>query len=185
MFDPDSAFQSKVEATKSLEYGNLVRHLRGKEPKIIFSHISNHFVLDPVQGESVRSPKQVVADKRGTVIELNELLYPILMPLYQDLILCFYEIETDKGMIYHSQLVYRHSSKNRWVGLERTHQWLSGKLDGLVGTLNFIMENTMAHLQNHFNGTVVYRGTGLVSLSGDSKNIHDYVEKVKRFYKPE
>ncbi len=185
MFDSETAYQTLVASGDTMEYTHLIRVLKKCEPKDIFTYISGAVELEATQGLNVKSPRQVIADKCGTVIEINELLYQILMSKYHDLILCFYEIESKVGLHYHSQLMYRHDSKNRWVGLERTNQWLTGKLDYVVGTFDWVKENTAACLQSYYNGTVLYRGSGLVSLSGDCNSIQAYVEKVKRFYKPE
>lgn len=185
MFDSDSAYQVLVETGKDMDYNSLVRSLKKCEPNQIFTYVSETIKLDTVQTSHVKSSRQVVESKSGSVIEINEFLYQLLLSKYHDLILCFYEIESVTGVHYHSQLMHRHNSKNRWVGLERTNQWLQGKLDGTVATFDWIKENTATCLQNYYNGKVVYRGSGLVSLSGGCDSVHAYVEKVKRFYKPE
>lgn len=181
----EADYEDIVDGVKSREYDSFVRELRTWDSKEIFSLMSEKFEVLSTQGDRVRSPKQVFHSKRGTVVEINELLFPLLINKYQDLVLCFYEIDTPRGVAYHSQLLHRNVRNSRWVGIERTDQWLSGKLDGLVGTFDYIKDNTKQQLQKHYNGRVVYAGSGIVSLSGGGGDIASYVERVKRFYKPE
>lgn len=177
-------YESIVDGSKIQEYDKFVRELRTWDSKEIFSLMSERFEVLSAQGDRVRSPIQVFHSKRGTVVEINELLYPLLMNKYQDLILCFYEISAPRGVVCYSQLVHRNTRNSRWIGIERTDQWLSGKLDGLVGTFEYIKDNTKNQLQRHYNGRVAYAGSGIVSLTGGGGTFQNYIDKVKRFYKP-
>ena len=181
----DADYEPIAPGNKSREYDAFVRELRTWDSKEIFSHMSDHFEVLTAQGDRVRSPSQVFHSKRGTVVEINELLFPLLINKYQDLVLCFYELHTLRGAIYHSQLIHRNTRNSRWVGIERTDQWLSGKLDGLVGTFEYIRDNTKQQLQRHYNGKVVFAGSGIVSLTEGGGDLLSYLERVKRFYKPE
>lgn len=169
-------------ARKNNEYNSFKARISTMSVSEVFSEISRLITLDINYYGDVRGPLEVYHTRKGSQVEINELLFSLLHNKFSNLVLCFYQLETASGIINYSTLASNNGDNKHWSVIEQTNPYLIGRLDRLKGTLERTIDETTKILQNHFCGKCTYSGTGIVSLSGGVVDSATYFEKVKRFY---